>query len=490
MLSALLLIIPIVFSAITFLIKGEQAKKIALGASIIEMILGLVIYCQFSPTGGMQFETKVPWIPAFGISFHLGIDGISMMLVLLTSILTPFIIFSSFNTSYKNPSAFYGLILLMQAGLTGVFISMDGFLFYVFYELALIPIYFICGIWGGERRIPVTLKFFIYTLGGSLFMLLALIYLYFKTPGDHTFEIQSFYNLNLSGAEQSWIFWAFFLAFAIKIPIFPFHTWQPETYTTAPSQGTMLLAGIMLKMGIYGLIRFVLPIVPQGVDEWNTVAMVLCVTGIVYASIIAIRQNDLKMLIAYSSIAHVGLIAAGVLSGNIQGMQGAMIQMFNHGVNVVAIFFMIDHIEKQTGTRLISSLGGIANSAPKLAVFFMIVMLGSVGLPLTNGFIGEFLLLFGFYQYNPIMAAVAGLTIILGAVYMFRLYKNVFMGEVNVQSVSVLNPSKNDYLILIPLAALVIFIGVYPAVLQIISEHAAQNILSIFHTPNPAIGKL
>ncbi len=379
-----------------------------------------------------------------------------------------------------SASSFYALMMLMQFALIGVFMARDAFLFYVFYELALIPIYFICAFWGGERSIPITLKFFIYTLAGSLFMLIAILYLYFKTPTPHTFDITAFYNLSLTATEQAWLFWGFFLAFAIKIPIWPFHTWQPDTYTVSPAAGTMLLAGIMLKMGIYGLMRFVVPIVPEGIAQWGNFAMILCIIGIIYASLIALRQNDLKRLIAYSSIAHVGLMAAGVLTVNASGLQGAAIQMLNHGINVVAMFFMIDLIEQRYGTRNMNELSGIAAQMKRFSWLFVIVMLGSVGLPLTNGFIGEFLLLNGLYQHNAWYAAAAGLTIIFGAAYMLRLYRNVFLGEK-----SNFNNESGDVKgwetrILVAFNLLIILIGVYPLPWLELTSNSMQELIHYF----------
>ncbi|MEO6167063.1 MAG: NADH-quinone oxidoreductase subunit M, partial [Chitinophagales bacterium] len=450
MIAATLLILPVIFTAVILLMPPTNSRSIALIGTVSSLAISIFTWMQFSSGQLNQLSLNLPWAPVLGIQFNIGIDGISMVLVLLTGLLFPFIVAATLKSEIKNQKAFYSLMLTMQLGLMGVFIAKDAFLFYVFYELTLIPVYFICAIWGGERSIPITLKFFIYTLAGSLFMLVAIIYLYFKTPGTHTFDIASFYHLPLSVMEQSWIFWAFFLAFAIKIPIFPFHTWQPDTYTVAPAAGTMLLAGIMLKMGIYGLIRFVLPIVPQGVVSWGNTALVLCIIGIIYASLIAWRQQDLKRLIAYSSIAHVGLIAAGVFSVNSAGLQGAMIQMFNHGVNVVAVFFMVDIIETRYGTRLMDDLGGIAGQMKKFGVLFIIVLLGSVGLPLTNGFIGEFLLLMGVYQHNAWAAAFAGLTLVLGAVYMFRFYRNVFLGEVKDHKIEPVDTKGWENLILVP----------------------------------------
>src|SRR5690606_6951511 len=316
MLTLFLIFWPVVATLVFFAIKRHEAKKWALTASIIELAIAAVMWVGFDPAQGIQFEVSYPWIRSMGISFHLAIDGISMLLVLLTTVLTPLIILSSFKHEYDNANAFYSLVLLMEMALIGVFVALDGFLFYIFWEMALIPIYFICLRWGGVNRGPVTLKFFIYTLAGSLIMLVGLLYVYFQTPGDHSFNIQALYaaGQSLPVAEQGLVFWALFLAFAVKMPIFPFHTWQPDTYYTSPTPGTMLLSGIMLKMGIYGAIRWLLPVVPAGVDAWGSTALILSVIGIVYASLLAIMQKELKRLIAYSSIAHVGLIAAGVFT--------------------------------------------------------------------------------------------------------------------------------------------------------------------------------
>ncbi len=431
MYAAIFLIIPVLAMLSIFILDEKLSRQVALIASLAS--LGYTLYFLITQQTG-KIYLDADWVPLLGIRFHLGMDGISAILVLLTTLLYPFIIAASKNVTLslvgvRNPKSFYALMMLMQFGLLGVFMAKDAFLFYVFYELTLIPVYFICAMWGGERSIPITLKFFIYTMAGSLFMLIAILYLYFKTPAPHTFNIESFYHLQLSATEQSWIFWAFFLAFAVKIPIFPFHTWQPDTYTVSPVAGTMLLAGIMLKMGIYGLIRFVLPIAPEGVAQWGNTAMILCIIGIVYASLIALRQNDLKRLIAYSSIAHVGLIAAGTLTATTSGVQGAVIQMFNHGVNVVALFFIIDVLERRYGSRWMQDFSGVAGQMKKFSWLVIIVLLGSVGLPITNGFVGEFLLLNGLYNHNAWYAAVAGLTLIFGAAYMLRFYRNVFLGE-------------------------------------------------------------
>jgi NADH-quinone oxidoreductase subunit M len=342
MITVFLIFFPLFVALVLFGLRPANAKVWALTGSLIELVGALFTAAGFVPNHEYQFVVDFPWISSLGLHFAVGVDGIGLLLILLTTVLVPLIILSSFKSTYSTQSNFYGLVLVMQMALIGVFTALDGLLFYLFWEVALIPIYFICLIWGGEDRGKITLKFFIYTLAGSLFMLVGLVYLYYQTPGSHSFAIQALYEAGrgLPAKEQGLVFWAMFVAFAIKMPVFPFHTWQPDTYTVAPVQGTMLLSGIMLKMGIYGMIRWLLPVVPLGVQEWGFTAIVLSVIGIIYASCIAIIQKDFKRLIAYSSIAHVGLIAAGAMTLSTIGVQGAMIQMLSHGIIVFALFYI------------------------------------------------------------------------------------------------------------------------------------------------------
>ncbi len=478
---SLLLFFPLL-AAVAVFFFGEKAKQIALVATIVEFLFSIYFVFTFSPDGGSQFVENYWWVQGLGISYHIGIDGISLLLVLLTTFLTPLIILSSFLHKYKNPRLFYSLILIMQMALLGVFVSLDAFLFYVFWELALLPIYLICLIWGGKDRVRITLKFFIYTLFGSLLMLVALIWLWTQTPGTHSFDIHAFYSLSLDATQQSWLFWAFFLAFAIKIPIFPFHTWQPDTYTDSPTPGTMLLSGIMLKMGIYGILRWMLPVVPDGVHEWADIAILLSVIGIVYASLVAWVQKDFKRLIAYSSIAHVGLIAAGVFSLSFQGMHGGVFQMLSHGVNVVGLFFIADIIQRRTDTRDMNSLGGIRLDAPVFATFFIIILLASIALPLTNGFVGEFLLINGIYQCSTAAAVFAGLTIIFGAVYMLNAYRKIMLGDKSIHS-SVFNElSSLEKGVMIPLVILIFWMGIYPEFFLGISEPSVKALREIIYS--------
>lgn len=474
---ARLLLLPLLGAVIClFLKKGNLARNIALVTSLVSLALTLQMLCQFIPNASTQFLIDQCWMENFGIRFKAGIDGISMILLLLTNLLIPIIILAGFKHHYQNGNALYALVLFMQAGLLVVFTALDGFLFYVGWEAALIPIYFICALWGGANRIQVNLKFFIYTIAGSLLMLVGLIYLHMQTPNG-SYDLADFYKLNLDQNTQCWLFWAFFIAFAIKMPVFPFHTWQPDTYTEAPTIGTMLLSGIMLKMGIYGVIRWLIPVVPMGFSTWGELALILSIIGLIYASVIAFTQKNVKRLVAYSSMAHVGLISAGIFVWNLQGMQGGLIQLFNHGVNVVGLFFVLDIIMRRMNSYQIDQMGGIAKVAPKLAITFLIVLLGAVALPLTNGFIGEFLLLMGIYQWNICYAAIAGLTIILGAVYMLRTYQHVMFGDINKFTAVFTDLDLTEGIVLSIICVLIVVLGVFPQPVLHISEAAVSNLL-------------
>lgn len=483
---SLLVFFPLL-AAIAVLFSGERAKTIAFCAAIVEFLLSISFAWNFSEVGGTQFVENNWWVRGLGISYHIGLDGISLLLVLLTTFLVPLILLSISNQESKVPATLYALILTMQMALIGVFVSLDAFLFYVFWELALIPIYLICLMWGGKDRVRITLKFFIYTLFGSLLMLVAIIWLWSQTPGTHSFDISAFYSLPLTATQQSWLFWAFFLAFAIKMPVFPFHTWQPDTYTDAPTSGTMLLSGIMLKMGVFGILRWMLPVIPDGVHEWANTAIILSVIGIVYASLIALVQKDFKRLIAYSSIAHVGLISAGVFSMTFQGIHGAVFQMLSHGVTVVGLFFIADIIQRRTNTRDLDSLGGIRLVAPGFATYFIIILFASIALPLTSGFVGEFLLINGLYQYSTWAAAFAALTIIFGAVYMLNAYNKIVLGEGNVITEKFSKLSASEKGVLIPLLVLIFWMGVYPDFFLRISEPSVKALRDIIYSSHGII---
>ncbi|MFL5788791.1 MAG: NuoM family protein, partial [Flavisolibacter sp.] len=384
-------------------------------------------------------------------------------------------------TKYRNPNNFFALMLLTQAGLIGVFTSMDALLFYFFWELALIPVYFLCSGWGGERRIQVTFKFFIYTFTGSVLMLIGLLYLYFQTP-DHSFSLQSFYSLQLSSNTQTWVFWLLFIAFAIKMPIFPFHTWQPDTYEQSPTAVTMVLSGIMVKMGVYGVIRWLLPVVPVASYSWGDVVTSLSVTGIIYASVIAIMQDDLKRLIAYSSIAHVGLMSAALFAESKSGMQGVMIQMFNHGINILGLWIVVELIERQFKTRKLSELGGIAQKAPILSILLVIIAFANIALPLTNAFIGEFLMFNGIWgstvtKYNIVFTSLAALSIILAAVYMLNMIRKVFFGNTNSITENGHDIYLNEIAGLSIIVVLILIIGIYPQPLLNETNGFVDNLL-------------
>src|SRR5690606_475757 len=473
----ILLLIPVLSAIILTVLQKESAKWAALVLALIQVLATLPFISQFAPDASVQFARSWGWLESMGIRFEIGLDGISLPMVMLTNGLVPLIILSTF--SHRKTGGFYGLIALMQAGLVLVFISLDAFSFYVGWEAALIPIYFICALWGEGDRIRINLKFFVYTFFGSLLMLIAIIYLYQQT-GARDMSWQTLTTLSLSSEAQTWVFWAFFIAFAIKIPLFPLHTWQPDTYTHAPAAGTMLLSGIMLKMGLFGLLRWLLPLTLEAVHEYGGIALILGIIGVVYASIIAFTMSDAKRLIAYSSIAHVGLIAAGIFSLSLEGIQGAILQMVNHGIAVVGLFFIIDVIQQRTSTRDLNELGGLAGPMPKLAICFLVIIMGAIGLPLTGGFIGEFLLLKGLFSIEGCgfwYAVLGGTTLILGAVYMLRLYQKTMAGPLGDQQVAVVDIKGHEMVLLAIVLVLIVLIGVWPNGLLHLSEASVSNLL-------------
>ena len=365
----------------------------------------------------------------------------------------------------------------------GVFLATDALLFYFFWELALIPVYFLCSQWGGERRIAVTFKFFVYTFVGSLLMLIGLIWIYWHTP-DHSFSMQSFYAMRskIPAKDQMWLFWILFIAFAIKMPIWPLHTWQPDTYEQSPSATTMVLSALMVKMGLFGVIRWLAPVVPMGTWAWGDTVSACCIIGMIYASLVAIKQDDLKRLVAYSSIAHVGLMCLAIFATTSIGMQGVMIQMFNHGINILGMWIVVDLIERQMGTRKISQLGGLAQKAPGLAILLVVVALANIALPLTNAFIGEFLLFSGVFtstatQYNVVFTVVAGLSIILSAVYTLNMILRVFFGSTNTLTDRAVDIRMNEKIVLAVIVLLIVFVGVYPQPVLDLTKETADFIL-------------
>ncbi|MFM2359174.1 MAG: hypothetical protein RLY16_1167 [Bacteroidota bacterium] len=463
----LLVFIPLITGLLAFFIKDEtRVKNWSFLAALVTMavtILG-VYYSKNEALSGRTFNYE--WLRYIGASFSVSFDGMGRLLTLLTGISFPLIFLATRNQSYKSPHAFYGLMLLAQCGLMGVFLSTDALLFYFFWELALIPVYFLSSRWGGEKRIQATFKFFVYTFAGSLLMLIGIIFIYFKTnataSAEHSFSIFQFHTALLSPANQQWLFWLFFVAFAIKMPIFPFHTWQPDAYEQSPTPVTMVLSGIMVKMGLFGIVRWVLPMFPAAVIKFDNIAIGLSIVGVVYASLVAIRQDDLKRLVAYSSIAHIGLMSAALFTRQEIAFEGVMIQMFNHGINIIGMWIVIELIERQLGIRKLSELGGIAHKAPALTIALVVMAFANIALPLTNAFVGEFMMFNGLFRFNVWYTAVAGVSIILAAVYTLNMLQKVLYGETNAITVKMTDISLNEKLALTVLIAAVFIIGVFP----------------------------
>lgn len=453
-----LLIVLLVGAFATYLSGDKWASKVALSFGLATFGLSIYLLNLFNLGADIDFATT--WISKPNISFALKADGLSLAMLLLTTSLTPIIIFSGFGNDFKNAKAIYSLMLFMSFAMVGTFLASDGLLYYIFWELSLIPIYFIALIWGNgdaEERKKAVVKFFIYTFAGSLFMLVAFIYLYQKAG---SLLIEDLYKLSLTTSEQTWIFLAFFLAYAIKIPIIPFHTWQANVYQKAPTVGTMLLSGIMLKMGLYSVIRWQLPIAPYAAKHFMAVFIGLGIAGVIYGSIVALKQKDLKKLLAYSSLAHVGLIAAGAYTLTIDGLRGAVLQMIAHGFVVVGLFFVAEIIYRRFETRTISEMGGIRAQSPKFTSMFLILVLASVALPSTFNFVGEFTVLYSLSQINIWFAILGGTTIILGAYYMLKMFQYVMLGETNAKIFK--DVTFNEGLTLAIIIAVLFFFGLYP----------------------------
>lgn len=481
MIPVLLIVIPLVSGLLSFLIKEEKSVKMwSLFTSLITMVVAILgIAVLHKPE---YLQTDVAWLPSLGSRFSLTMDGMSKMLCLLTGIAYPGIFIATWNSTYKNANRFYALMLLMQVGLMGVFVASDALLFYFFWELALIPAYFLCSIWGGERRIAVTFKFFIYTFIGSLLMLVGIIWIYMHTA-DHSFAMKSFYSVNLPGVTQGWLFWLFFIAFAIKIPLFPFHTWQPDAYEQSPTAVTMVLSGIMVKMGVFGILRWLAPVLPIGLWGWGDPAASMCVIGMIYASFVAMQQDDLKRLIAYSSIAHMGLMGLAIFVTSSVGIQGVMVAMFNHGINIIGLWIIVELIERQFGTRKMSELGGLAQKAPGLAIMLVVVSLANVALPLTNAFIGEFMMFNGVFgskasNYHYIFMVAGGVSIILSAIYTLNMIQKVLYGNTSTLTANARDIRVNEKFVLAVLLIGIVVMGVYPKPMIEATKHAVDAIYS------------
>ena len=481
MIPVLLILIPLLSGLVSFFLKNDQSvRSWALFSSVVTVVISVLGLTLLNKP--VYLEHSTAWMSVLGSSFSVKLDGMGQLLCLLTAIAFPMIFLSTWKSEYKNPHQFFGLMLLAQAGLMGVFLSIDALLFYFFWELALIPIYFLCSIWGGDKRIAVTFKFFIYTFLGSVLMLVGLIYIYSQT-GNQSFALEDFYKVNLSASDQTWLFCLLFVAFAIKMPIFPFHTWQPDTYEQSPTAVTMVLSAVMVKMGVFGILRWVLPIVPIASYAWGDTVTTLAITGMIYASIIAYKQDDIKRLVAYSSIAHMGLMCAAIFAETKSGMQGVMIQMFSHGINILGLWIMVELIERQFGTRKMSELGGIAQKAPGMAIMFIIIALANIALPLTNGFVGEFMMFNGIFnstitKYNMVFTAIAGLSIILAAVYTLNMIQKVLLGETNTLTAKAMDINPNEKLVLSVIVVLIFWIGIFPEPFLAITDAVSNSILA------------
>lgn len=484
MIAVLLIVIPLLTGLTAFFFKNEKTVRswawFSSLATLVVSLLGLTVL-----NNAKSLAHQSAWMSAVGSSFSLTLDGMGQLLCLLTAVSFPLIFLSTRHSSYKKAHNFFALMLLAQAGLMGVFLAMDALLFYFFWELALIPVYFLCSQWGGEKRIAVTFKFFIYTFVGSLLMLIGILYVQAHTP-DHSFSIESFYKTGaaLSVKKQTWIFWLFFIAFAIKMPIFPFHSWQPDTYQQAPTATTMVLSGVMVKMGLLGLIRWLLPVLPIASYSWGDTVSWMAVIGMIYASLIAIKQDDIKRLVAYSSMAHIGLICVAIFAENKLGMQGVMIQLFNHGINIIGLWIVVELIERQFGTTKLSELGGLAQKAPAMAILFVVIALANIALPLTNAFIGEFLMFSGIFgsditKYNIVFTVLAGSCIILAAIYTLNMVRTIFYGDTGVLTATAQDINRNEKLALGAIVVLIFWMGVYPQPVLNITSDITDHILKI-----------
>ena len=446
--------------------KKNSLRSIALSVALVNFVVSLALYFNFNgQTPDPQFIEKGAWV-GYGINYHVGIDGISLFLVLLTTFLMPIALLSSWTSIQDRIKEYLIFMLILETGIIGVFVSLNLFLFYVFWEAMLIPMYFLIGVWGGPRRIYATLKFVLFTMLGSLLMLVAIIYLYslyYKATGVFSLELLDYYRLSLNPHIQTWLFLAFSLAFAIKVPMFPFHTWLPDAHVEAPTAGSVILAAVLLKMGAYGFLRFALPLFPDAVDKFLPVLSILALIGIVYGGLMALIQKDIKSLVAYSSVSHMGLIMLAIFSLNIEATEGAIYQMLNHGLSTGALFLIVGILYERSHTRLIKDYGGVSRQMPVFSAFFLVCMLSSVGLPGLNGFVGEILCLFGIFKSSHLLAIISVSTVILAAAYLLWMFQRVMHGPITNQKIlSFKDVNKREIGYLVPIVIFMFWMGVYP----------------------------
>jgi NADH-quinone oxidoreductase subunit M len=477
MLLSAIVFLPLLFALICGLWPNARTlRPLALGLALVEFLLSLVILVNFDvSSSALQLVEKFPWIERFGITYFLAIDGLSLWLVLLTTFLTPIIILGSWTSIEDRARGFHASLFVLQTAMLGTFVAMDAILFYLFWELSLVPMYFMIGIWGGSRRIYATVKFFIYTMVGSVLMLVAIIYMMFLTQeafGTMSASLLDFYKLNIPfiGGQffslQTLLFFAFALAFAIKVPVWPFHTWLPDAHVEAPTPGSVILAGVMLKMGTYGLMRWTIPVFPEASEYWAWLFMLVGVIGVVYGALVAMVQTDIKKLVAYSSVSHMGYIILGLSAFNHYGVGGGLYQMLNHGISTGALFLLVGMIYERTHSREISKYGGLAAVLPLYTISFFIVTLSSIAVPLTNGFVGEFFILLGTFQASPGFGYVAVSGVVLGAVYMLWMFKRVFFGSpgelVKDEKHPLHDLNARELTVLAPLVLMIFWMGIFP----------------------------
>jgi NADH-quinone oxidoreductase subunit M len=451
-----------------FLPRNDRAlRNVTFAVTLAEFLLSLPLVLSFNgATAAMQFVQRVPWLPAYGIEYHVGVDGISLWLVMLTTFLMPIAILSTYAAVEKHVKEFMIFMLVLEVGMVGVFLAVDLFLFYIFWELVLIPMYFLIGVWGSERRIYSAIKFFLFTFAGSVLMLVAIIALYFhhyEVTGVYSTDLLRMYAIDIPVKLQFWMFAAFALAFAFKVPMFPFHTWLPDAHVDAPTSGSVILAAILLKMGTYGFLRFAMPLFPVAAFDLMPVISVLAVVGIIYGALVSMVQKDMKKLVAYSSVSHLGFVMLGLFAFNLQGIEGGILQMINHGVSTGALFLIVGILYERRHTRLIEEFGGLSKVLPMYATIFLIVTLSSIGLPGTNGFVGEFLILLGAFKTTKVLTVFAATGVILAAVYMLWMFQRVMFGKVtNEKNLHLRDLNGREVAYLLPLLVMVFWIGVYP----------------------------